>query len=182
MNKIENNFDSELFNTIFESATAQVDEGYFNLRIDGGAPILRERVYCYELYHQFRLCWPEASPYIINGEVDKRGHPILRKLKAQQIPDFLIHSPGSMRHNHTIIEVKTSNVKNGGLKKDVETLLRFRNIVGYQRAIYLIFGSLNDRTKKRIAKNICEYPQIELWFHDKPNTPAYRYRSTEYTR
>jgi len=43
-------------NSILSEAAANVGEMYFHFRIDGrDAPIFRERVYCYELYHQMRL-------------------------------------------------------------------------------------------------------------------------------
>jgi hypothetical protein len=39
---------------ILAAATAAIEPGYFRLNIDGGSPVYRERVYCYELYHQMR--------------------------------------------------------------------------------------------------------------------------------
>ena len=81
-------------NSILSEAAANVDEMYFHFRIDGGdAPIFRERVYCYELYHQMRLLWPKTTKYFLNGEVDKAAHPILRELDADNAkPDFLVHT------------------------------------------------------------------------------------------
>ncbi|MCS3585635.1 hypothetical protein M2192_009380 [Bradyrhizobium elkanii USDA 61] len=35
-----------------ESATAAIESRFLKLSIHGGAPIYRERVYGYELYHQ----------------------------------------------------------------------------------------------------------------------------------
>lgn len=84
-------------NQILEDATAAITAPYFQLPIFGGPPVWRERVYCYELYHQMRIRWPEDSPLILTGEVDKRAHPIFRELQARQvIPDLLVHSPGLM--------------------------------------------------------------------------------------
>ena len=40
---------------IIEEATTRVSEEYFRLKIDGGYPIYRELVYCYELYHRNAL-------------------------------------------------------------------------------------------------------------------------------
>lgn len=39
-------------------ATASIDAGYFSLAIAGSDPVTRDRVYCYELYHQMRSIWP----------------------------------------------------------------------------------------------------------------------------
>ena len=38
-----------------QDATAAIGEEYFRLPIHGSDPAYRERVYCYELYHQTRL-------------------------------------------------------------------------------------------------------------------------------
>lgn len=49
----------EEFTQILRQATAAIAPEYFHFPIDGGDPIFRERVYCYELYHQLRERWPE---------------------------------------------------------------------------------------------------------------------------
>jgi hypothetical protein len=77
---------------ILKEATANIAPEYFRLSIDGGGPVYRERVYCYELYHQMRLQWPKGGPFILNGEVDKAAHPILSALGADYAkPDLLVH-------------------------------------------------------------------------------------------
>lgn len=65
--------------TILSEAAGAVDAMYFQLNIDGGDPVYRERVYCYELYHQMRCRWPSDGQFYLNGEVDKSAHPILKK-------------------------------------------------------------------------------------------------------
>jgi hypothetical protein len=103
-------------------------------------PIYRERVYCYELYHQMRLLWPIKTPYSLCGEVDKRGHPFYRGNELDQAkPDFLVHIPGELR-NYAVIEVKPINARHRGIYKDLKTLTTFRRNAGYQRAIYLFYG------------------------------------------
>ena len=52
---------------ILEEATASIASAYFRLPIDGGGPVYRERVYCYELYHQMRLRWPRRGPFMLNA-------------------------------------------------------------------------------------------------------------------
>ena len=94
---------------LLQGATGAIEADYFRLNIDGGDPIYRERVYCYELYHQMRTLWPKGSTFRLNGEVDKRAHPILKGLGADHaIPDLLVHRPGTMKGNHAVIEVKKS--------------------------------------------------------------------------
>lgn len=68
----------EQLTRILAEATASVGPEYFLLPIDGADPIYRERVYCYELYHQMRRRWPDDRRYILNGEVDKSAHPYFR--------------------------------------------------------------------------------------------------------
>ncbi len=161
---------------ILKKATASIPSDYFHIPIDGGYPIYRERVYCYELYHQLRCLWPQSSNFFLNGEMDKSAHPILRKLGTSQFkPDLLIHRPGYMSGNYAIIEVKTCKAEPLGIEKDLKTLTFFRNKVGYQRAIYLIFGYEADTAVERIhkiAQNIDALPPIELWVHQLPGQSA----------
>ncbi len=89
---------------ILTEATRSIEPGYFRLNIEGGDPVYRERVYCYELYHQMRLKWPEGCAFYLNGEIDKAAHPILSKLGAGYAkPDLLVHRPGYMSGNHAIM-------------------------------------------------------------------------------
>jgi len=166
---------------IIEVATAGVTLDYFNLKIDGGDPIYRERVYCYELYHQMRLIWPAHTEFYLNGEIDKAAHPILRTLGADRMkPDLLVHKPGYMTGNHAIIEVKSSKTSADGIRKDLETLTLFRGKVGYERAIYLIYGfeaAIVGERVMQIAGEFHELKEIELWLHQNPTEPA-TYKTT----
>src|SRR5258708_10818027 len=140
--------------SILQRSTAEIEAGYFQLRVAGGdAPIYRERVYCYELYHQMRLCWPrEGCPFVLNGEVDKGGHPILGPKGLGGIPDFLVHRPGDMNGNHAIIEVKAPFARDHQIEIDLHKLTRFTNEVGYERAIYLVYGTEAQELVERIYK------------------------------
>lgn len=162
--------------SILQTATADVESMYFQLNIDGGDPVFRERVYCYELYHQMRSNWPSQSRYFLNGELDKSAHPILRELGADHAkPDLLVHTPGDMYGNYAIIEVKHSTAAEG-IRKDLQTLNQFVRRVGYLRAIYLIYGhEANARGVNRIeaiANEFQELVPIELWLHSAPGQPA----------
>ncbi len=167
--------------SILSEAAAHVDKMYFHLRIDGGdAPIFRERVYCYELYHQMRLLWPKTTKFFLNGEVDKAAHPILRKLDADKAkPDFLVHTPGYMTGNYAIIEVKHICATKQGIIKDLKTLIKFKDQVSYQRGICLIYGDLPGN---EVLSKVCEAAReanielrkIELWQHKKPGEMAVR--------
>lgn len=161
----------EQLTEILRQATAAIGNGYFLLPIHGADPVYRERVYCYELYHQMRLRWPAGSPYRLNGEVDKSAHPYFQQMDAgKPKPDLLVHQPGSGEYNHAVIEVKS--VAGQDIQKDLETLSLFRNI-GYERAIYLIYGA-DDRVAKvrSLAERVPHLAPIELWLHLAPNAPA----------
>jgi len=165
------------FTEILGNATGAIEASYFRLNIDGGNPVYRERVYCYELYHQMRRRWPAECDFELNGELDKAAHPILKKLGAAHAkPDLLVHRPGHMSWNHAIIEVKKAEAPNDGIRKDIHTLDLFLRNVGYQRAIYLFFGhAANDRLVERvqtIADEFAELKPIEIWIHQKVGQPA----------
>lgn len=161
---------------LIKSATQRLPEQYFQVSIDGGDPIYRERVYCYELYHQLRCLWPIPTDYYLNGELDKAAHPILESLGAARIkPDLLVHKPGYMSGNHAMIEVKPCRAQPNGIKKDLKNLAIFKNNVRYERAIYLIFGYEAEATLvqvRRIAQKIGDLPGIELWSHRAPGQSA----------
>ena len=162
---------------VFQTATAAIPPDYFHLKIDGGDPVYRERVYCYELYHQMRSIWPSDTPFYLNGEIDKAAHPILARLGADRVkPDLLVHRPGYMEGNHAVIEVKTCRADNAGIKKDLGTLNIFVGNVGYVRAMYLVFGYEVDQELvdniSETARDFGDLPAIELWFHAAPGHPA----------
>ncbi|BCG79881.1 hypothetical protein MesoLj113b_34230 [Mesorhizobium sp. 113-3-3] len=164
---------------ILEHATAAIPPEYIHLQIDGGDPIYRERVYCYELYHQMRSIWPAGTPFYLNGEIDKAAHPILVELGAAYAkPDLLVHQPGYMVGNYAIIEVKSARPPLSGIRKDLETLALFRTKVGYKRAIYLLFGNeVNDALLARIegaSKVASKDIPVEIWFHPKPSASAFQ--------
>jgi hypothetical protein len=168
----------EELTVIMKKATAAIEPGYFQLSIHGGTPVYRERVYCYELYHQMRLLWPHDCTFYLNGEVDKAAHPILMQLNADGYkPDFLVHQPGNMAGNHAVMEVKSARSAPGGFVKDLKTLALFRSAVDYQRAIYLIYGNeIDDRLVDRIACGAAAMGlavPIELWLHVNAGESAF---------
>ena len=167
---------------VIEKATAEIDRIYFYLPIAGGIPTFKERVYCYELYHQMRRHWPDRSAFFLNAEVDKRAHPLFRDMEARHsIPDFLVHCPGDMAGNHALIEVKALPVNLRGVRKDIRTLSRFRSEAGYQRALYLLYGQLDRKTLENIRLVVDEtpnLPEIEIWLHSEPLASAVKAAST----
>lgn len=158
---------------LLKRATAEIGPHFFNLPIDGGDPIYRERVYCYELYHQMRTIWPKDTDYVLNGEIDKRGHPIIRKLGADlTTPDLLVHVPGYMGRNLAILEVKPGNATARGILKDLRTLSVFQSVVEYERGVYIFYGDYPQAMVRTLADRVENLQPIEIWLHAKPGQHA----------
>lgn len=162
----------EQFTGILQQATTAIGHNYFALPIHGSDPVYRERVYCYELYHQMRLLWPDDCPLFLNGEVDKQKHPYFGDGKYPK-PDLLVHVPGH-GNNYAAVEVKSHDPRKDDIVKDVNTLALFRGL-GYERAIYLIYGIHPDDARKRLLSCGFEPEQlaaIELWVHQHVGAAA----------
>ena len=131
----------------FIHATGSIEPHYFQLPIAGQEePSYRERVYCYELYHQLRsLLDRDRFPYFLNGEVDKGGHPLLSNDIGPRKPDFIVHVPGGMRRNLAVIEVKPINSTLNDFREALRSLRSFLERAGYFGAIALVYGSGDGR-------------------------------------
>jgi hypothetical protein len=163
---------------ILYKATSNINSKFYELPIEGGPTVFRERVYCYELYHQMRCIWPNQSEYVLNGELDKRAHPALKKLSFQHTPDLLIHTPGNMAGNNVIIEIKCHATPNG-IIKDMRTIEKFIKDANYKRGIYIVYGPACQENKIKEIIKLYKTEQIsseiELWIHPKSGTNAFRY-------
>lgn len=171
---------------ILVKATRSIKEEYFRLPVASDKnPVVmtRERVYCYELYHQLRLLWPkrESFPYALHGEVDKSRHPFMEKLMGTKIPDFIIHIPGSYdkQSNLTVIEVKPCGAKKGKVKKDLETLTDFVGKAKYFAGINLIYGGtegeLTSHLKRGFGKYLSYRNQLHVYWHSDQGKSAQLY-------
>lgn len=173
------------FINCLSNATAEVPVAYMQLPVAGEkSPIFRERVYCYELYHQLRLLVGNDFGYNVGGEVDKRGHrfmnaPGIRNTK----PDLLVHRPGYMVGNLIVIEVKPVSVTHRTqIRKDLQTLTAYRQNGSYRAAIYLIYGDMPQRLQAIIHKahqleqDALDPPidlsLIDLYWHRRAGDPA----------
>jgi len=126
---------------LIEAGSRMYDPHNFQLPEAGREkPKFRERVYCYELYHQLRNALESKLAdfaYKLDGEVDKAGHRIIR---GEMKPDFIVHLRGEMNRNLVVIEVKPLDVEPRELRKDIGKLKRLVEEAGYQQAIMLIYG------------------------------------------
>lgn len=106
--------------------------------------IVRERVFCYEFYHQLRSLQGDECLLVINGEIDKRGHPGF-KLENRKNPDFVFHCPGSMDKNTIIMEVKGKLSDIDEIAEDFEKLLNWLHYGEYEFGVFLLYNhSLNE--------------------------------------
>ena len=150
-------------------ATQGVTRPYFQLPVAGTQDLIyRERVYCYELYHQMRSLWPFDCQFSLSGEIDKAGHPLVRgnNLDAKK-PDFLVHVPGDMGGNYAVVEVKPVNAGLDGVKKDLDTLAAFRQLADYERGLLLVYGEgAPQGMQPKILEHIrADRRGLEIWAH-----------------
>lgn len=145
------------------TASEAVPREYFQLPVAGSErPEYRERVYCYELYHRWRCQWPPGFLFSLGGEINKRGHPLIR---GDEQPDFLVHVPGQM-YNLLIVEVKPVNAEPARMAADLKKLTRFRRELydqdglraSYEAAYFWLYGvplrswpSLRERLLAAVA-------------------------------
>jgi len=149
-------------------AGEKIEPHYFQISTAGSDELIyRERVYCYELYHQLRNALRDDFPYKLDGEMDKVGHPIIR---GGEKPDFIVHVPGRMDRNLVVIEIKPITVENRELEKDINTLKRFLKEADYRHAIMLMYGDLERRSNIiKTAKNLIRNNnRILLVWHRRP--------------
>lgn len=118
-------------------------------------PITRERVFCYELYHQARCIQMKTKKdniFIINGEPDKKGHT---KFESEN-PDLIFHNCKSMDENYLVIEVKCPFAGKNLVNNDVEKLLNFIKKYQYQLAAFVMFGIRMEEFLKKYSDQLKE--------------------------
>lgn len=144
--------DFEIFLESLRRATRSLDGHYFQMPVTGlEEPIYRERVYCYELYHQLRRVLPGEFRYFLAGEVDKSGHPIIHKAVGPYKPDLIVHEPGHMERNLAVVEVKAMNTSIAQFREDLDHLRQFLLEAAYFGAIALVYGEPDDERQKLLA-------------------------------
>jgi hypothetical protein len=170
------------FVALLTQATKQIEPSYFRLDVANAPSMYRERVYCYELYHQLRIAWPSGTPFVLHGEVDKRRHPILGHWAW--IPDLVVHEPGNMDQNLLVIEVKSVDGarSDADVLRDLTKLHRLVTKGGYARGVFLLFGedAAALRNVRRCASDWilrdagAALDRLELLWHGSPRTAAVR--------
>ena len=144
-------------------ALDKVESPYFKLETTyEPTGIVRERAFCYELYHQLRLALKGDSGLTLNGEIDKRGHDDFAK-EHRKNPDFVFHIPGQHKGNTIVMEMKGRVDKPDGIIKDFHTITTFVDKYQYQLGIFLLynhsFGELSDALSN--FKDVGSLPAID---------------------
>jgi hypothetical protein len=172
------------FLVCLKQATAQIPSQYMLFPVAGEAnPIYRERVYCYELYHQLRIATGDDFPYSLGGEVDKARHPILTELGLDKTkPDLLVHQPGDMTGNLVVLEVKPVTAKTEHIMKDLLNLTSFVVRGQYHRAVHLVYGGTEGdfasfrrraiRQVLRVGVEKIDLRVISFYWHRYSGLPA----------
>jgi len=146
---------TEIIETI-KKAASRVTENYLNLTTTyEPSGIVRERVFCYELYHQLRLTLGNSHKLTLNGEIDKRGHPDF-KVEDRKNPDFVFHIPGQHEGNTIIFEVK-GNLDTDGIIKDFETITTFVSSYQYQAGIFLLYNHTLTELLEGLGNNLDKF-------------------------
>jgi hypothetical protein len=169
-----------LFVDVLREATEALDAHYFQVSVaELEDPIYRERVYCYELYHQLRCILPRRFPYVLAGEVDKTGHPIIHAAIGPYKPDLIVHEPGGMAGNLAVVEVKPANTSLAEFQEDLRHLRQFLDGAHYFGAVSLVYGELKDKRYERfraefegIFQGVGE-KQCLFLLHEGPGQPAH---------
>lgn len=161
----------EILRQKLATACELIGEEYFQLpvavREEGEADtVYRERVYCYELYHQLRCAWGDFG-FSLGGEVDKAGHPYFRGERyAQAKPDLLVHQPGNMDRNLACVEVKPVTRPWPEFRADLEKLTWFCQNADYHRGIFIVYGSaaegVRDDVGDRLRRAVAAHASIDI--------------------
>lgn len=134
---------------------------------------MRERVYCYELYHQLRSELRDTQ-LTLTGEPDKRGHPAFEYDKKLN-PDFILHTPGEHEHNTAVVEVEC-RLHLPHLTKDLKNLKLMRT-KGYTELVLLLFGAQQvpwERLKRAAEKAEIDLIDVVVLLHQMASEPATR--------
>ncbi len=165
--------DKGLWNAFCEclcESVAAIEKCYFEFpRYGEEKDTIRERVYCYELYHQLRCRLDGVLPddWLLHGELDKSGHKyVIDTLGCAAIPDFVIHKPGEPA-GFAVIEVKRAGRRGEPapteVKKDFDKLVGFTGEeLGYQHAILLVFGRYANE------RSYCPPEGVRVLLHEEP--------------
>lgn len=95
-----------------EEALNNVGYGYYKVITSySNEGIVRERVFCYEFYHQLRKIMGDNPFLSLCAEIDKRGHKHFQP-EDRKNPDFILHNAGTFQNNE--LDLHANNGTNNG--------------------------------------------------------------------
>lgn len=162
----------ESFVEMIEDSLENVGDEYYKITTTyESSGIVRERVFCYELYHQMRLVQSARglTDVQIHGEIDKSGHVAFDR-NARKNPDFVFHIPGMMQGNAIVVEVKGKIEGNyqEGVYKDIVTLSKFTdNKHYYHSGVLIIYNYTYDEFLRKIGEFLKNRLQEKKFSTDK---------------
>ncbi|ABI67560.1 Methionyl-tRNA formyltransferase-like protein [Syntrophomonas wolfei subsp. wolfei str. Goettingen G311] len=146
--------DIDIFLTSLNTALRKIENKYFNVpNHNRHYPVFRERIYCYELYHQLRNNLPEGFPFTIHGELDKVVNISIHELLRTKKPDFVVHEPGS-NYNLIVMVVKSINNTENDIINDCYKLINFKNHANYTQPIMIVFGEKEREKDEELIHNV----------------------------
>lgn len=146
--------DLNFYIDVIKNGLNNVEKNYYQINIAcESASIIRERVFCYELYHQIRkIIEMKKISFSLNGEIDKRGHRKINESNRKN-PDFVFHEPGTMDNNIMVIEVKGKIYYNKCLD-DFDKLVCFVEKYNYKLGIFILYNHSFSELYKKIANDL----------------------------
>ncbi|MBN2863893.1 MAG: hypothetical protein JXN62_12060 [Bacteroidales bacterium] len=149
---------------LVKSAADAVPQEYYRLQtIYSSNGIVRERIYCYEIYHIMRTEQERNlidNTFSLHGEIDKSGHNEFEN-RDRKNPDFVFHVPGSMSNNAVVMEVKGKIIPSN-IKKDFLTLYRFTSQYQYEAGVFLLFNhTYNELIQGMRGTDLSEISETE---------------------
>ena len=162
----------ESFVEMIKGSLDNVGDEYYKITTTyESSGIVRERVFCYELYHQMRLVQSARglTDVQIHGEIDKSGHIAFDRNSGKN-PDFVFHIPGMMQGNAIVVEVKGKIEGNyqEGIDKDIVTLSKFTdNKHYYHSGVLIIYNYTYDEFLRKIGEFVKDRVQENKVSTDK---------------
>lgn len=146
---------------LFRKAFDNMPQSYYKVittyNKDG---IVRERAFCYELYHIVRCLQTDKEPLILNGEIDKRGHSVFKD-KDRKNPDFVFHRQGSFAENELICEVKGIIRNDDGIVKDIKTLSNFVRRYNYSMGLFILYNHSVEELSRYLKTHAKALPGVK---------------------
>lgn len=137
-------------------ALCSIDYKFFRLQTTyEPSGIVRERVFCYELYHQIRLELDNDDCITLNGEIDKRGHVDFAD-EDRVNPDFVFHIPGIHEGNTIICEVK-GVLDRSGIVKDFRTLSTFISKYNYKAGVFILYNHTIEELRIKLIERLSHF-------------------------